>query len=702
MASTDSKTTRRNRIALSWIIVFLPLSVVFTVIIDSLLQKQLEFSMLAGINIVLILIIAFLLYKLSKKDTSISEASDGSVKNQDLIRRLEESEERYRTLFENLLSPVIIYQDFHIRYANQLFYQLSGYTPEEVLNEDFDVTSLIHEDDRPAVMGDILSIFNDEHDGKPREIRYIKKSGEVIVGLTVSSLVHIDGKPAIEAAMIDITQQKEIESELGRTEQRLQYLLDTAPVMIFQLDKNGHFLYSNAETERVTGHLLEEWEGKSFAPIVHPDDLPIALAKFEEGRKGSERREYSLRIINSRDEERLLRVNAKTIYENGEFAGSLIIAGDITEQEHMKEQLERDKSFIDQLIENANALIAVTNEEGKLVIFNRRFEEATGFTKDEALGKNPFDVYALQESYETTMEHVAEIRKGKSFPHLEVPIATKDGRRLLVTWSAAAIKLPSGADGIVIVGKDVTDQKRMHEELIQSKKLASIGELVAGVAHELNNPLTVVIGYSQLLTAEEALIEKHHEMSQKVLDAAVRSKRIVENLLAFSRKKKLEKGEVDINDLMENTLSLREHSFEVNNIKIMRSYDNNIPPTVADGYQLQQVFLNLINNAFDAMREDYEGGVLNVKTYRENGMLILEVADDGPGVSEDLQEKIFDPFFTTKEVGKGTGLGMSLSYGIVKEHGGAIYLDKSYQDGAKFVIELPLTPDPFSDTERNP
>jgi two-component system NtrC family sensor kinase len=242
-----------------------------------------------------------------------------------------------------------------------------------------------------------------------------------------------------------------------------------------------------------------------------------------------------------------------------------------------------------------------------------------------------------------------------------------------------------------VVGQDVTDRNRMHEELLQSKKLASIGELVSGVAHELNNPLTIVMGFSQLLAMEPGASEQQRNKAQKILDAASRSKRIVENLGAFARKKKLEKQEVDINKILEDTLSLREHSFEVNNISLIRKYDKNLPLTYADGYQLQQVFLNLINNAFDAMYDANQGGALEVKTSRKNGRIIIEVADNGPGVPESLQEKIFDPFFTTKEVGKGTGLGMSLSYGIVKEHGGRIYLDTTHQNGASFVIQLPVT-----------
>jgi two-component system NtrC family sensor kinase len=375
---------------------------------------------------------------------------------------------------------------------------------------------------------------------------------------------------------------------------------------------------------------------------------------------------------------------------SGKVIGISCFAKDITERRNFEKQLERDKLFIDQLIENASVLIAAANEKGNIVIFNRRFEEVSGYTKEEAIGKNPLELLVPPENRARIGKLMGTIQTNKPPLEVESPIRAKDGRLLTVTWNAAAMHLPSGHDGIVVVGQDITEQKRMQEELMQSKKLASIGELVSGVAHELNNPLTIIMGYSQLLVSERALWEKHREMAQKVLDAAGRSKRIVENLLAFARKKTLQKQELDINQILDKTLMLRENNLSVNNVVVVRRFEDNLPLVYADAHQLQQVFLNLINNAFDAMLEANGGGTLEVRTLRRDGSIAIEIIDDGPGVPEPIQEKIFDPFFTTKEVGKGTGLGMSLSYGIVKEHGGKIYLDRTFKTGAKFVVEFPV------------
>jgi two-component system NtrC family sensor kinase len=618
----------------------------------------------------------------------------------EIYGQLNESEDRYRTLVDNLLSPVVIFENSRIRFANKLFFSLTGYTPQEALNDNFDIFSIVHEDDRFNAMKSVAALLDGETIREPLEIRFVKKSGEIRTGLTFSSPITFNGRPAIETTVMDITSMKEMERELNRTRKRLQYILDNAPVMIFNIDDKGNFSYANKETLRISGYTPDEWEGKSFMPIVHPEDRSLAIQKFDEGRRGSERRDYNVRIQNAENEERLLHIGAQTLYEDSEFAGSIIIGQDITEQEELKKQLEIDKKFIDQLIENANAMIGVVDERGDFIVFNRRFEEVTGYTKEEALGRSPLSLYVPEESRKLVHEQVREVRNGSPVPHVEIPIVSKSGNPLVVTWSGAQVKLPSGENGIVIVGQDVTAHKQMQEELAQSKKIASLGELVSGVAHELNNPLTVVMGYSQILSTEHDLSDNQGDMAQKVFDAATRSKKIVENLLTFARKQKLEKHLVSVNELMENTLLLREHSLTVNNIKIVRNYDENVPSIYGDESQLQQVFLNLINNAFDAMHGAHHGGTLEVKTYLNHDQIVLEIIDDGPGVPESLRGKIFDPFFTTKEVGKGTGLGMSLSYGIMKEHGGKIYLDPAHSRGAKFVIELPLTKIPATSGHR--
>jgi signal transduction histidine kinase/ActR/RegA family two-component response regulator len=247
--------------------------------------------------------------------------------------------------------------------------------------------------------------------------------------------------------------------------------------------------------------------------------------------------------------------------------------------------------------------------------------------------------------------------------------------------------------GSIHVAKDVSNEKLLRQQLIQSEKLSAIGELISGIAHELNNPLTGVMGYSQLLQLRGDLDERARDSLLKINNLALRCQKIVQNLLSFARKQKPERTLSNINDILDRTVELRNYELSVNNIKIVRDLDRNLPNTIADGHQLQQVFLNVITNAEHAMLKNHGRGCLTIRSFVDpaNNNIVVEIIDDGPGIAEPNLSKIFDPFFTTKEVGKGTGLGLSLSYGIIKEHGGNIYaLSRPGAGGATFVIELPV------------
>ncbi|MCL6566002.1 MAG: PAS domain S-box protein [Acidobacteriia bacterium] len=232
------------------------------------------------------------------------------------------------------------------------------------------------------------------------------------------------------------------------------------------------------------------------------------------------------------------------------------------------------------------------------------------------------------------------------------------------------------------------DLRRTQEQLLQSEKMAAVGQLISGVAHELNNPLTAILGYSQLLAGSGEVTERGSQYVEKLYRQAQRTHRIVQNLLSFARQHKPERLPVKINQILEDTLMLREYDLKLNNIRVHRNLDPALPLTSGDAHQLQQVFLNILNNAVDAILERAQLGEIWVETRAENGMLVVEITDSGPGVTDPL--RIFDPFYTTKAVGKGTGLGLSICYGIVKEHGGEIRARNSPPRGATFTVSLPV------------
>jgi two-component system NtrC family sensor kinase len=230
------------------------------------------------------------------------------------------------------------------------------------------------------------------------------------------------------------------------------------------------------------------------------------------------------------------------------------------------------------------------------------------------------------------------------------------------------------------------DLRRTQEQLLQSEKMSAVGQLIAGVAHELNNPLTAILGYAQLLETED-LNDRASDFVRKLFKQAQRTHRVVQNLLSFARQRKPHKQEVDLGTVLDETLALRDYDIKVNNIKVEREIEPKLPAVTGDAHQLEQVFLNIVNNAVDAMLEIGRGGTLRVRAYSRDGYVITEFEDSGSGIKE--PNRIFEPFYTTKSVGKGTGLGLSICYGIIKEHGGDIAARNAARGGAILEVRLP-------------
>ena len=228
-----------------------------------------------------------------------------------------------------------------------------------------------------------------------------------------------------------------------------------------------------------------------------------------------------------------------------------------------------------------------------------------------------------------------------------------------------------------------------QEQLVQAEKLSAIGELVSGVAHELNNPLTGVMGYAELLLGSDCSPETKRSL-ERIHREATRCQKIVQNLLMFARRRKAERRAHSINEILESTLELREYQLRVDNIRVIKNLDDNLPKTMVDFFQLQQVFLNIINNAHQAMVESTGSGTLVVTSGRAGDRIRVDIRDSGPGIPRDHLGRIFDPFFTTKDVGKGTGLGLSLSYGIVQEHEGRIFATSVSGEGTTITVEVPI------------
>jgi signal transduction histidine kinase len=247
---------------------------------------------------------------------------------------------------------------------------------------------------------------------------------------------------------------------------------------------------------------------------------------------------------------------------------------------------------------------------------------------------------------------------------------------------------PSGVLGII---RDISQQKKMTERLISADRMASLGEMAAGLAHEVNNPLTAVMGFAYLLQQNTSLSPEAKSDVEAIYKEGKRAADVIRNFLLFARGQKLEKQSVYINDIIEGVLKLRHSQMLKENIAVTLNLSDDLPAVQGDVSQLQQLFLNIILNAEYFMYRTNKRGNLIIQTTQADNIIRTTITDDGPGIPKDKLGRVFDPFFTTKDVGEGTGLGLSICHGIAREHGGSVYVESEEGRGATFVVELPVS-----------
>src|SRR5437016_3528039 len=372
------------------------------------------------------------------------------------------------------------------------------------------------------------------------------------------------------------------------------------------------------------------------------------------------------------------------------YQGALM---DITERREMERRLHQQQEFARRLVDSFPDLILVLDTTAHYTFISPRYREVPGADVEDAQPQE-FGGRSHPEDLPSALSLYKEVIAGKqTFASLEIRVRHKLGEWRRIRFNFSPLSDEKGnIEGVVLSGRDVTDLKRLEEQLIQAEKLAAMGQMLAGVAHELNNPLTAILGVTELLRERQGADDSTKRQLELTHRQARRAARIVQNLLEFSRPASPQKKPLDLSNLLDRTLQLHEHSLRRNNVEVDFRLQPDLPGVIGDANQLIQVFLNLITNAEQAIREVRDTGRIQIRAGRNGNQLAITVQDDGVGIRPESLPRIFDPFYTTKRPGGGTGLGLSICMSIIREHGGNIEAETLPAGGSAFTIYLPIAP----------
>jgi PAS domain S-box-containing protein len=495
----------------------------------------------------------------------------------------------------------------------------------------------------------------------------------------------VKGDEVVGASLLahDVTEEREKEkrfTELFETLQEGVYfstpegkLLDVNPALVAMLGYR-----SKEELLALDPHSL------NFDPGQSP-----ALGRGADDRGGVRTREITLRR-----QDRTAAVCLDTSRAVWDAAGAIIryqgTLTDITEKRAMEMQIRQQEQFRQKLLESFPDLILVVDLNERYSFASSRIRDLLGYRPEELVGKKIED---LQDHSPEFLQLYRDVASGKQlFASSEYGALHRDGSWRTMRASASQLfDSENKLSGVIISVRDITVEKKFEQQIIQSERLAAMGQMIGGFAHELNNPLTAILGVSELLGEGEPNEARARQLTM-LHQQARRATEIVQNLMYFSRPPAPGKSQVNLNELVERTLHLHAYSLRKNNITVDFLKEEGLPPVTGDPHQLMQVFLNLVLNAEQAIREARDKGTLRIRLGKTATLVSATFQDDGPGIAPDILPNIFDPFYTTKRPGRGTGLGLSICKAVLKEHAGNIEAASAPGGGAVFTVMLPIAP----------
>jgi len=617
--------------------------------------------------------------------SSHSTRSSGDEQINELFEIVQRSQRGFRDLidtFDDILLSVSLRGE--ILATNRSFAQLLGAPFHAIVGHRLvEFVELADDAAAASLQRDLASLFERRNRIAVLRVRLKHESTPRYFQCTAHALVR-DGAPQGVCVLArDITSERESEA-------RFKDLFETLQEGVYLADADGKLEDVNPALVKMLGY---ENRGELLA-------RPLSEFFLQQERWESERRQLAQSdilhghevLFRRKDGSPLAALHASALVRDTagrvrRRQGTLV---DITERRQIETRLQREQEFARRLVESFPDLVIALDRLGRCTFVSPRSTELLGLSPEEMIGTY-FNERLDPQSRNEVHSFLDTILSGAcSNGNIEFLVRRSDGENRLFRATASPLTDASGIiAGVIAAARDTTDSKRMEQQLIQNERLAAMGQMIAGVAHELNNPLTAVLGVTELLRDSTATDSTRRQLEIAHRQAR-RAAQIVQSLLTFSRPPQPHKICVNLGELIQRSVQLHEHSLRSNRITVDFSAPSDLPLVLGDASQLTQVFLNLIANAEQAIREVRDHGTMRIRVARAGDRVIATFQDDGAGIRLEILSKIFDPFFTTKRPGRGTGLGLSICLAILREHNGEIEAKALPEGGSLFTTSLPV------------
>jgi PAS domain S-box-containing protein len=609
-----------------------------------------------------------------------------------LFQVISRSQQGFRDLIDSFDDVLIAFTlDGEIRAVNRSFAELVDASFQEIIGKQIGDYVEESSGEGPEMFRRALPRFLERRSWTGIvQIRVKSQKPIYYFDCAAQAMVRDDKVIGITVLARDVTAQR-------KNEARFTELFETLQEGIYITTPEGDILDANPAMVRMFGYSTRADLLNVNARDLYFDPKDrAASAQLFESQESIIQREVTLR---RKDGSPIICFNTATAVRDAggrilRFQGALM---DITARREIERQLHRQQEFARRLVDSFPDLILVLDTSRHFTFISPRVKDVLGFAPEEIPNPELGD-HTHPEDRPALLARFDEIVSGRqTLASLEARVRNKQGDWRSIRYSFSPLFDEAGKiDGVVLSGRDVTDLKRLEEQLIQAEKLAAMGQMLAGVAHELNNPLTAILGATELLGDREGLDESVKRQLDLAHRQARRAARIVQNLLDFSRPAAPQKKLLDLNGIVERTLQLHEHSLRRNKVEVDFTPLADPPGVVGDANQLMQIFLNLLTNAEYAIHEVRDSGRVTIRITRIDSRLAIIFQDDGVGISPEALPRIFDPFYTTKRPGGGTGLGLSICMSIVREHGGVIEAESLPAGGSAFTVYLPVVSESIS------